>query len=341
MQPERHFVQTMQWILMLVLVIVVLLAGGSGYLFLSRFDEPRVAALKTTLVQNKSARSEVWQAPDSTLILSAPDGALISYGRELIAHTALYLGPNGKVKAISNGMNCQNCHLKAGTKPFGNNYGGVASTYPKFRARSGAIETVEKRINDCLERSLNGQKLDENSREMRAIIAYFQWVGQNVEKGVVPKGAGIPELPFMERAADPAKGKLVFDQHCAICHGKDARGVRDPGNLEWRYPPLAGPDSYGVAAGLYRLSRFAGYVKLNMPHGTYYEQPVLTDEQAWDVAAFINSLPRPERKFAGDWPDISSKPYDHPFGPYADNFQESQHKYGPFAAIRAAKNQPK
>jgi thiosulfate dehydrogenase len=74
-----------------------------------------------------------------------------------------------------------------------------------------------------------------------------------------------------------------------------------------------------------------------MPNGTTYDNPVLTDEEAWDVAAYINSLPRATRKFSNDWPDLGAKPIDHPFGPYADAFSEVQHKYGPFQPISAAR----
>ena len=102
---------------------------------------------------------------------SRPDGKLIFYGHELIANTARYLGPQGSVLQISNGMNCQNCHLDAGTKPWGNNYGAVYTTYPKFRDRSGAVETVYKRVNDCFERSLNGSALETQSMALIAIYA--------------------------------------------------------------------------------------------------------------------------------------------------------------------------
>ena len=106
----------------------------------------------------------------------------IDYGRELIAHTAEYLGPKGQVRAISNGMNCQNCHLNAGTQPWGNNYFAVQANYPKFRERSGTVENQIKRVNDCFERSLNGKALDSTSREMQAILAYIQWIGGDVTK---------------------------------------------------------------------------------------------------------------------------------------------------------------
>ncbi len=338
MPSEDQFIQSVRMLLGMVMMTLSLLAVATCFFFFTAIPVNIPEVPTRSLVQKTALPdAEVWKAPDSTLIPLSPEADFVSYGRELISHTALYLGPKGKVKTISNGMNCQNCHLKAGTKPFGNNYAAVASTYPKFRARSGGIESMEKRINDCIERSLNGKKLDTASREMRAIVAYFRWVGKDVKKGEVPKGAGIPQLSFLNRAADPVKGKSVFIKHCVVCHGKDASGYKERDSLEWKYPPLAGPASYSIGAGLYRLSRFAGYVKMNMPHGIYYEKPVLNDEEAWDVAAYINSLPRPKKYFVEDWPDISAKPYDHPFGPYADSFSENQHKYGPFGPIVNAK----
>jgi len=79
-------------------------------------------------------------------------------------------------------------------------------------------------------------------------------------------------------------------------------------------------------------------VKENMPFGaSLHEHELLTDEDAWDVAAFVNTKPRPVKRFKEDWPNISLKPIDHPFGPYADNFSEKQHKFGPFGPIQQAK----
>jgi thiosulfate dehydrogenase len=92
--------------------------------------------------------THVWTAPSDwrMMYLQPEEKELVVYGRELIAHTSDYLGPKG-MKAISNGMNCQNCHLNAGTQPWGNNYFAVQSTYPKFRARSGTKENQMKRVN--------------------------------------------------------------------------------------------------------------------------------------------------------------------------------------------------
>jgi thiosulfate dehydrogenase len=34
---------------------------------------------------------------------------------------------------------------------------------------------------------------------------------------------------------------------------------------------------------------------------------------------------------------LATKPFDYPFGPYADTFSVAQHKYGPFEPIQLAK----
>jgi thiosulfate dehydrogenase len=262
---------------------------------------------------------------------------MVMYGEELIAHTGIYFGPEGSVRQISNGMNCQNCHLDAGTRPWGNNYGAVYSTYPKFRARSGTVEDIYKRVNDCFERSLNGKSIDTGSREMQAIYAYMKWLGRDVPKGKKPYSTGLPVLPYMNRAADPEKGKSVYINYCQSCHGQNGEGILNVDKKSYQYPPLWGDHSYNDGAGLYRITRFASYVKSNMPFNqATHEMPKLSDEEAWDVAAFVNSQPRPHRDQSGDWKDFTKKSIDEPFGPYDDGFSEKQHKYGPYPPIEAA-----
>lgn len=301
---------------------------------------PRVEAWlsEAKVTESIPAKTEVeipewWRPPDVSAIPAGEEGDRIRYGRNLIAHTAEYLGPNGKVMRISNGMNCQNCHLEAGTKIFGNNYSAVAANYPKLRGRSGSVESIERRVNDCIERSLNGTALDNDSKEMKAMVAYIKWVGANVPKGETPKGVGLVELSYLDRPANPENGKIVFERTCVICHGANGGGMLNEEETEWINPPLWGENSYNYGAGLFRLSRFAGYIKANMPDGTTFDKPELTDEEAWDIAAYVNSLPRPSKDLSGDWPDVSKKPVDHPFGPFVDNFSEQQHKYGPFKPI--------
>jgi thiosulfate dehydrogenase len=322
----------------LILGFLAILMAGSTMAIYSDFmtDEQRLAEKRNKLWP-KFDKQQIWKAPEMFLAESDDKAELIVYGRDLITHTQDYFGESGLLHPGSiNGLNCQSCHLESGTKPFGNNYSAVASTYPQMRARSGSLETIPKRINDCFQRSLNGEALDSTSREMRAIVAYMEWLGLGVPKGEKPKGAGLVEVPFLNRAADPVEGKVVYDQKCLSCHGADGNGLPMPDSPR-NYPPLWGPNSYNEAAGLFRLSRFAGYVKANMPFGANFQNPQLTDEEAWDVAAFVNSQPRPKHPFLQtDWPKIEKKPFDHPFGPYADTFPELQHKFGPFGPIVAA-----
>ncbi len=297
----------------------------------------QLVASTTEIYRGVVPKEGLWQAPAWNTVEAEPNADLIKYGKELIANTSEYLGPNGKVKKISNGMNCQNCHLEAGTLPLGNNYAAVSSTYPKVRGRSGQMEDIPKRINDCFERSLNGKGLETNSKEMKAMVAYMEWLGKEVNKGEAPKGVGIYEVPLLDRASDPIKGKTVYAQLCQSCHMEDGQGMMKADKTGYIYPPLWGEHSYNYGAGLYRMSRFAGYVKTNMPLGATFERPLLTDEQAWDVAAYVNTMDRPGKDLSRDWPDISKKPIDHPFGPFSDEFSEEQHKFGPFKPIKVAR----
>eukprot|EP01136_Pigoraptor_vietnamica_P006288 Opistho-1_new@39053 len=132
------------WPLLLTLLIIALV------FFLLR--ENKETTLPVTEIKS-IADADCWTGAGIYQLPVDGDGAEIRYGRELIVNTALYLGPKGTVAQITNGMNCQNCHLEAGTKPWGNNYGAVAATYPRYRDRSGSLESIEKRVNDCIERS--------------------------------------------------------------------------------------------------------------------------------------------------------------------------------------------
>ena len=281
--------------------------------------------------------STFWTAADiNTIAADSNIKDQLEYGKDLIAHTAKYFGPKGSINHITNGMNCQNCHLEAGTKAWGNNYGAVFSTYPKYRARSGTEEDLYKRINDCFERSLNGKALKNESKEMLAIKSYIEFIGKDVKKGEKPKGSGIYDLAYLNRAIDPINGKTLFVAKCQSCHQANGEGLLADNKIEYTYPPLWGKNSYNNGAGLYRMSRFAGYIKYNMPQGATYQKPQLTDEEAWDIAAFVNAQPRPTKDMSKDWPKIEEKPADHPFGPFADNYTEQQHKYGPYQPIKAA-----
>lgn len=320
------------------------LALIAGAIFIIAIAEVRKAMAPVDIkVSLSTAADSLWIPPSlfTDNELQGKERELVIYGEDIIANTSRYFGPNGSVAAITNGMNCQNCHLNAGKKNWGNNYSAVFSTYPKFRDRSGTTETIYKRVSDCFERSLNGAAPDSNSKEYQAIFAYIKWLGKDVKKGQKPLGSGIEKLPVMDRAADPSKGKQVYITQCKSCHGENGQGQLSLNGKSYEYPPLWGEHSYNDGAGLYRLSNFAGYIKSNMPFlQATHDSPKLSIEEAWDVAAYVNSQPRPKKDLSKDWPDISKKPFDHPFGPYTDGFSEVQHKFGPYKPIMDKKSNP-
>ena len=325
------------------LLLIIVYKPDIKHWFVSSKQEVAAEAAHKLQLENwkkenasKAAALALWTPKETSSITDVALAAQVAYGKELIVHTARYVGPKGSVSQRSNGMNCQNCHAEAGTKAWGNNYGAVHSTYPKYRARSGAEEDIYKRINDCFERSLNGEPLALQSKEMQAIKAYIEFIGSDVTKGEKPKGSGIFELPFLSRAADPTKGKKLYIEKCQSCHQSNGQGLLATDKIEYTYPPLWGKNSYNHGAGLYRLSRMAGFIKYNMPQGATFLSPLLTDEESWDIAAFVNSQPRPSKDLSKDWPQLEEKPVDHPFGPYADAFSEKQHKFGAFQPIKDA-----
>lgn len=284
-------------------------------------------------------RKEVSIVPGIYELSNSESDNLIRYGKQLIDSTSRYFGPNGIVAHLTNRLNCQNCHRESGTKLYTNNFLAVASTYPKFRERSGRVESVEWRINECMQRSLNGEPIDSMSKEMRAMVAYINWTGKNVKKNAKVDGAGTKELSFLDRAANPSTGAVIYATKCSSCHGKNGEGVLSFDSVGYVYPALWGEHSYAVSAGMFRLSKLASFIKHNMPLGATYNEPLLNEEEAWDVAAYINSQPHPKKMFAADWPVLRTKPVDYPFGPYADNFSEKQHKYGPFNPIKKVRDQ--
>ena len=315
-------------ILGVIITVVIINKSFVAYKQSIEFEKVFSAFLATEPIDT------VWRGWNKYAIPTYNDsGKLIWYGHELIANTSYYLGPKGTVAQISNGMNCQNCHLAGGTIPYGNNYGKVYAVYPQFRARSNGIQSIYGRVNDCFERSLNGKALDSTSHEMKAIYAYMQWLGNGTPKGYARGGTSIMKLKYLDVAANPEQGNSVYIAKCQRCHGDRGEGKLNAQKTGYENPPLWGANSYNDGAGLYRLGSFAGFVKNNMPFGADYHNPILSNEEAWNVAAYVNSQPRPHKDQKGDWDNIAKKPIDHPFGPYSDTFSKRQHKYGPFTPI--------
>lgn len=284
-------------------------------------------------------------APDTSTIPAGKAGDMIRYGRELIVNTPLYLGPKGSVgKYAGNLLACTSCHLDAGTRPYGLSLISSHARYPQYRMREARILSLGERVNNCIERPLNGRPIPMDSKEMNAILMYMKWLAKGIPvDGRVP-GDDLMTMPLLDRAADPAKGKLVYDQHCVRCHGDDGQGILAAEGTTYTYPPLWGPNSYQPGSSMHRLIKAAQFIKYNMPQDlARWDKPVLTDEEAYDVAAYVNDdelhTRPPVPPEAPNYPIAKERPIDFYLGPFADPFSSKQHKFGPYKEIFAWRKQ--
>jgi len=280
-----------------------------------------------------------WTPPDIGVVGDDPFSKLVKYGHKLFTDTANEVGPSVPDTAkrlVGNNLARQNCHLRAGTQPYAMPLTGVWGQFPQYRAREGMVDTLEERINGCMQRSMNGRALSLESREIRAFSSYMRWLSTGVPDGAKLLGAGTLQIKEPRRAADPRRGAEIYAQVCAACHGANGLGRRAQKGVGYEFPPLWGPDSFNTGAGMSRLLTLAAYARHNMPLGTTFDVPVLTDEQAYDVAGYIVSQDRPKKpNLDEDFPIRLQKPIDTPYGPYADDFPAEQHLVGPFGPIRA------
>ncbi len=266
------------------------------------------------------------------------------YGRKLFKETYSIIGPEAaerEMRFAGNNLSCESCHLQGGTQRFAIPMIGVYGLFPQYIARENEVRTLEERIEGCMERSMNGRALPIGGKEMKALVAYVQFLSTGIPVGKALEGRGSPVLPLLSRAADPSHGNMVYQANCAACHQPDGQGKRNgiPGDAKgFLYPPLWGPDSFNDGAGMHRLIASASFIHANMPFGTHYDAPALSVDDAWDVAAYINSQPRPHRDhLETDYPNRALKPADAPFPPFTDKFPPEQHALGPFRPIMDAR----
>ena len=294
-----------------------------------------VCALAGTLVVGATLRMGDHQP--SSRAGTVPPIATEEYGRRLVAQTSELIGPDHadpSMRYSGTRMACGSCHLGGGAEPGTLSLLEGAARYPRFSGRDGGERDLQDRINGCMTRSMNGRELPRDGAEMLAIAAYIetlgdQWAAMGAGQRTANESAS---LSIPDRAADISAGERVFGERCAICHGIDGSGLlATPNRLHgYVFPPLWGPDSFNNGAGMHRVLTAARFIKARMPLG----QPDLTDDQAFDVAAYINAQPRPAMSgLDRDYPDRASKPIDGPYGPFDDDFPIEQHRFGPFGPI--------
>jgi thiosulfate dehydrogenase len=238
-------------------------------------------------------------------------GEAVMLGRRLMTETKRLLPDN-----VGDEMNCASCHLLAGKVPFGSPFLGTARAFPQYNPRAGREVTLVERINGCFLRSMNGKPLAPESKEMKAMLAYMDWLSEGLPPGrgkMKIQGKGIGKINT-DLIPDPENGRKVYDRDCAVCHGKDGEGKYDSRG-EMVFPPLWGDKSFNVGAGMARTYTAAAFVYRNMPlahgmNGLLGQGGALTEQEAVDVGHFFSHQPRPDfPPKVNDWPK-GGKPKD-------------------------------
>jgi thiosulfate dehydrogenase len=235
-------------------------------------------------------------------------GEEVKYGRMLMMQTAKYIGPEGLAgKWLGNNMNCTNCHQDGGIKGYSFNLILSHEKYPQYRAREAKVLTLAERVNNCIERPLNGKPLPLDGREMVAILCYLKWINSIAGKSENLEGSQNLEIKFPVRATNSERGGKLFMLHCQRCHGATGDGQLEPDSQLYLYPPIWGEKSYQRGSSMHRVIKLAQWLKANMPYDkATWNRPFLSDEEALDIAAFINDDQIHKR------PGTSNSDYPHP-----------------------------
>ncbi|MDX2182565.1 MAG: c-type cytochrome [Gemmatimonadaceae bacterium] len=273
-----------------VLVLALVIAGCER----PAVDAPAAATTPAT----KAAFS--WEAWTPPALAEVPDDSLgrsIRRGLALLQHTTDSL----PAYAHSN-LQCTSCHLNEGREDKAAPLTGTFARFPKYMPRTGAVITVEDRVNYCFTRSLAGNRIPTNSREMTDIVNYLAFLSRGVPVGTKAAVDGLIPMPN-PLTGDPARGEALFREKCVACHGQDGGGAP-------AIPALWGPKSFSIGASMAREERAASFIWRNMPLG---QGGTLTEQQAFDVAAFMVRQPRPDSpNKEQDWPG-GGAPKDVPY----------------------------
>lgn len=253
---------------------------------------PDAAAQKTTesTPQAPVKTSEYHIPPQISEIPEGPFGDSVRRGADIFRNTPKYAA-----KYVGNSQSCANCHIDYGRQPLAAPMWAAWVSYPAYRKKNDHVNTMEERIQGCFTFSENAQASEHGSAPPNGdpvlvdLQAFAYWLAQGVPTGEKVKGRGFLKIEKPAEGYSVERGKEVYTQHCAVCHGDDGQGLRlEDGHLQ--FPPLWGAEAYNWGAGMHRINDAAGFIKQNMPLG----KSDLTDQQSWDVAAYINSKPRPK-----------------------------------------------
>jgi thiosulfate dehydrogenase len=271
--------------------------------------EPLRSAAQSAHQPDLAAIDRAWSdpgldpdTPGAPIVFVPPSEADIPndvFGETVRRGIAIFTDTRSEAKQYAgDGLNCSSCHLDRGRRPGAAPMWAAWVRYPRFRSKNDSVNTMAMRIQGCFRFSMNGTPPPDDSEIMTALQTYFYWLARGAPTGGKLAGAGFPTLPEPATAPSGERGATVFAGKCAACHGSDGEGRRVPGGVGYQFPPLWGPNSYNWGAGLTSVASAAYFIRANMPYGL---RNALTEQEAWDVAMFVDSHERPQDpRFTGN-----------------------------------------
>lgn len=276
-------------LLLLTLLVVPLVTAAAD-------DTPHATSV------TKPIKVAPYHPPQESKIPNNEFGDMVRYGKKVFSDTSKY----GK-KFTGNGLDCSNCHLDAGRLANSAPLWAAWVAYPAYRGKNHMVNTMEQRIQGCFRYSMNGSPPPADSKELKAIMSYAYWMATGAPTNTELPGKGYPSLNKPAKKPDFNRGKQVFEQNCALCHGEHGKGTKVAG--DYVFPPLWGKDSFNWGAGMHRINTAAQFIRANMPLG---RGGTLSNQKAWDVAYYINSHERPQDpRFNGNIAKTDKKFHNH------------------------------
>lgn len=235
------------------------------------------------LDSNAATTVKYFQPPLEKDIPDNDFGKLVKLGRDVFMDTQTHAKPY-----VGNSLNCVNCHLDAGRLANSAPLWGAYGMYPAYRTKTKKVDTIENRMQGCFMYSMNGKAPAADAPEMKALVVYMYWMSTGTPVGKSLPGRVYLDLKKPKREPTWEAGETVYQKNCMICHGKNGDGQYVNGKTV--FPPLWGKNSFNWGAGMHRINTAAGFIKANMPLG---QGNKLSDQEAWDVAFYVNSHNRP------------------------------------------------
>jgi thiosulfate dehydrogenase len=249
----------------------------------------------------------VFRPPAKGAIPPGPYGDMVRLGRDIFRETGKYARP-----FVGNELRCSNCHLDAGRLAGASPLWAAWEAFPTYRAKNHHVNTFQERLQGCFRFSMNGKAPPLGNKVLVALETYSAWLAQGAPVGANLPGRGYPRLPKPAFPPDYARGGLVYQQHCALCHGPHGAGQSAGGQVV--FPPLWGAHSYNWGAGMTSIDAAAAFIKANMPLGL---GDTLSDQDAWDVALYVDSHERPQDpRFAGNISETRRLFHNSPWSMY-------------------------